>query len=360
MPSPRTSRQDRLWVRDGFRHYRRTYSLAEVRWGLVTLVVLAAVAAWVVWKGANPDPRLFATATPGKSPALIAVKRDPLPEGIAGEGWVEGSVSRFDADSLYEKINGRADYYLARGFSELIFASLFMSDDPTVTVDIECYDLSSNEQALGAYAGERQPGIKTVVTSDGLGHLARNALYVVRGRYYIRAIGSEESQRVTAALRRIESLLEDGIEGEPLPWAYELFSGRLGLDPAGVTYTPRNAFSFGFAENVYSAPVAEGDAQLFAVHQEAEGEAEVLAKQFREGFASYGSPTPSEGMVWIEDRYLGTLSTAVARGAWVLGVKGAADAESGRRELDRLQTAVAGFKPPIRAASAEEEGVEEY
>ena len=49
MPTPRSD--DRLFARDGFKHFRRTYSLAEVRWGLGVGVVLLVITGWVWWKG---------------------------------------------------------------------------------------------------------------------------------------------------------------------------------------------------------------------------------------------------------------------------------------------------------------------
>src|SRR5712672_2844860 len=39
--------------------YRPFYSLLEFRIGIVCLVMLGAVCAWVVWRGAHPEPGLF-------------------------------------------------------------------------------------------------------------------------------------------------------------------------------------------------------------------------------------------------------------------------------------------------------------
>ena len=60
---------DRLFVREGFRHYRRRYSLTEVRWGWAVLASLLAIAGWVAWKGAHPDPALFSDGASLLNPA---------------------------------------------------------------------------------------------------------------------------------------------------------------------------------------------------------------------------------------------------------------------------------------------------
>ena len=73
--------EDRLFVRDGWRHYRRTYSRTEVRWGLAILACLGAIAAWVAWKGRHPDPALFADGT-----ALLKAAAPPAAQAPAAEG----------------------------------------------------------------------------------------------------------------------------------------------------------------------------------------------------------------------------------------------------------------------------------
>src|SRR5262245_11086974 len=121
MPDKGTD-EDRLFVRDGWRHYRRTYSLSEVRWGLGVLVCLGALAGWIAWKGKHPDPALFSdgtallkTAAPGAAPAA---DRGPLP-ALAGTGWREERIAQFDPENLYVKIDGRADWFKSFGFKRL-------------------------------------------------------------------------------------------------------------------------------------------------------------------------------------------------------------------------------------------------
>lgn len=178
-------KQDQLFVRDGRRSYRRRYSLAEVRWGLGILAALGLVAAWVAWKGAHPDPALFEAAPELPRTGALAADRGPLPARLAAAGWHEGPLSRFDARNLYVKIDGREDYYKSFGFEQLYFVSLILDEDPTAVVDVEFFDLGQAPNALGAYAGERPPEIKPAVGDRGMSHLARNALFMTRGRYYI-------------------------------------------------------------------------------------------------------------------------------------------------------------------------------
>jgi hypothetical protein len=339
----RADKYDRVFVKDGRRHYRRAYSVKEVRVGAIVLAFLAALVVWVVWRGANPDPELFASQADllvGAAPAE-AVERDPLPEGLAAEGWTEASVSRFDPTNLYVKINGREDYYKTFGFQELIFLSLFHESDATRAVDIEFFDLGEAANALGAYAGERAPEAVPEITDGGMTHFDRNALFLTRGRYYIRAIGSEESPTVRAQLERLRAKFEEALAGEALPWAYALFAGELGMDPGRVAYEAENAFGFGFASNVYSAVLDDDETEVFVVAGADEASAAALAERFTAGFLQLGERvSPEEEIHWIKDRYLGAISAATTRGSWTIGVRGAPDVATAQQALETVAAAV--------------------
>ena len=117
-------KNDRIFNRDAWRHYRRTYSRTEFRVGLELLALLVLIALWVAWKGANPQPGLYELPGGLYEQAEEGPGRGPLPEAMAPLGWCEGLVSEYDAGNLYEKINGRADYYLSFGFERLWVISI--------------------------------------------------------------------------------------------------------------------------------------------------------------------------------------------------------------------------------------------
>ena len=373
---------DRIFNRDGLRHYRRTYSLTEVRIGLAILALLGAIAAWVAWKGKHQDPELFSldpalldkgdTAQPASSGAAPSsarrasgqnatarpnpsTERGPVPAGLAGPGWSEQTFSSFDPDTLYEKINGREGYYKSFGFQMLYFIALSKDDDETMTVDIEMYDLGSQANALGAYAGERQPDVESVLSDAGLGHTARNAMFLVRGRFYIRAVGADENDVIKAQLAHLQSVLDAGIEAEALPWGYAIFAGQMGLDPGKVGFVPENAYSFGFAKNVFNVQIDDEGAELFMVATESEDAARALARQFAEGFASYGEAKASDAEVqWIADRYLGNISGVKAVRTLVIGAYSVAELDNARAQLARLEQTASSLSDEVlqRAASA--------
>lgn len=353
-----TKKADRIFVQNGRRLYRRTFSVTETRLGLLVLVALAAILGWVAWKGAHPDPNLFALETDLSQPAAtVVVGRGPVPTGLAGDGWSEGSLSQFDYENLYVKINGREGYYKSFGFERLYFLSIIAIDDEQRAVDIELYDLGNAANAVGAYSGERPPDVAPETSESGLAHMERNALFLTRGRYYIRAIGSEESPEVRAQLEHLRDRFETELPAEPLPWGYALFAGRMGIEPGRVSFLPENAFSFGFTRNVYSATL-DDDAELFVMLAGSGSDATELVKRFQDGFLQYGT---REGGL-IKDRYLGTWATVTASGPWVVGIHRAPDREAALRAVETLSGVVTDMPLPAETSEppAEQNVEEEY
>jgi hypothetical protein len=398
-----TDEEDRLLVRDGWKHYRRTYSLTEVRWGLACAGFLVLLVGWVVWKGRHPDPELYAdgtallepagttkvevaphapvappvtgapvagSAAPVGEPVAAAVGRGPLPRGLAGSGWNEDKIVQFDEENLYIKIDGRADYFRAFHFKRMHSVLLTSAADSAVTIDVEMYDVSNAANALGAYSGERPPNAKVEVTEAGLHHFDRNALYMARGPYYIRVIGSDETPQIAEKLKQLGDKMLAEVGGEPLPWAYGLFIGQMNLGADKITYSAKNAFSLGFADDVWAVrPLGkETDLELFVSSRASAAAAKKLAGQLRAAFQELGAPAGKAGAVpLVKDQFLGLFSAATNLDRFTYGVRGAADPKVAAAELDRVRSSLAGAPPdlirravpaPTSPAPADEKGEE--
>jgi hypothetical protein len=365
---------DRLFVRDGWRHYRRRYSVTEVRWGLACFAVLVGITGWVVWRGRHPDPNLLGdaaavleakpglalptpTATPpapasGVPPAPVAGDRGPLPRTLAGTGWKEDKLAQFDEENLYVKINGRADYFRAFNFRRLFSVLLTSDKDSGTTVDVEIYDLGSGPNALGAYSGERPPDAKVEVSDAGLHHFDRNALYLARGPYYVRVIGSDETPVVTEKLRQLADVLIRDVPGEPLPWAYGLLIGQMNIGADKITYSAKNAFSLGFADDVWAARPQgkQTDLELFVSVRPNPAAARAFAEKLRKSFLELGTRAGKvSGVELVKDQFLGLFSAVTTQNQFVMGVRGAAGKDDAAAEIARLRKAISGAPAELLA-----------
>jgi uncharacterized protein DUF6599 len=355
-----------------FRHYRKTYSLMEVRVGLCVLALLASIAAWISWRGSHPAAWVFGGVTPldvgtggtgtaapsrvdlqAKGPGGAALARGPMPAHLAPQGWHEGPVARFNADNLYEKIDGRADYFLSRGFRSLACVTL-EREGAGATVDLELYELSSAENALAALAGEKPPEVASSEASGTTWFAARNALCMARGSYYARILGSDESADVLAELAFVRRRLDASLRAGERASAGMLLQQALGVPADKVTYEGENAFSFGFARDVHVAALPDGETEAFLVQAPDDTSARALAARFVDGFAGYGEKVDRAGTTWIKDRYLGSFARATSQGRFVVGVRSAPNIEAGEDAIARLTRALASGapSPPPRSRGA--------
>ncbi|MBW2732144.1 MAG: hypothetical protein JRH20_07095 [Deltaproteobacteria bacterium] len=344
--APKRYNPDQLFNPDGFRHYRRAYSHAELRWGLSILLGLIAILSWVLYRGARPDPALFAALTPmARNPPKIptSTANGVFPKDLTPPGWRAGVITSFDTKDVYKKINGRESYYKSFGFQRLDCVRLSQRSS-SATIDLELFDQEQPQNALGAYAGERGEGQVDRVTPGGVARVVRNALYLVRGRYYLRAVGSDESAATLTALKHIEARFVGAKgaakgPGQTLPWGYTLLA-KVGIGAGAVTYERENAFSFEFAKDVYAGRLGKDGPQLFVMAAASPEAAKTLAAQFHKSFSSYGDAVGKQAPGWVKDHFIGAFSTASAIKRFVVGVRAAPKLAPAQKLLVQLEQAL--------------------
>ncbi len=383
-----------MFVRDGLRSFRRTYRLQEVYWGAAIAAGLLGVFLWVRYKGAHPDPSLYdmsaalaggkapaaqqgvgaerapladrgrgaavqepARANPAPAPASEAssgaTERGPLPPDLSAGAFREGKIGAYTPENLYVKIDGRAEYYLGFGLKGM--HSVTLEAGSGASVEIELYDLGAARNALGCYNGERAPGAESTVESGSTFRFDRNAAFLTRGPYYARFVGSDETPEVVAEVKRLVELLRQKLPAEERPWAFDLFVDQLKLPASQVSYARENAFSFGFARDVYkvslSAAASQENMEAFVAVKADAAAASALAKQFQDGFRSLGAAagqTPA-GVALFKDEFLGSFSGATASDRWVFGVNSAPSAERAHQVLQQLEQGLHALPEAVRA-----------
>ena len=119
-----------------------------------------------------------------------------------------------------------------------------------------------------------------------------------------------------------------------------------------LQYAAENAFSFGFAKNVTSGTLDDGETELFVLPAGDASKAKALSAKFEEGFLSYGEKVEAAGTSWVKDRYLSAFSRTVAAATMVVGVRGAQDIAKGAEALARLERAVLALPPEVARKAA--------
>lgn len=346
---------------------RPFYSLREFQMGIVSLLVLGGVATWVIWGGLHPETALFAVqenllankgkdtpiykrpvepwVEPGREPGSASTASrpslDPFPQTVNADGWhATAAPQMFDESNLYVKIDGREGFYKSYGFKKLHFLSLAFTEPAGLSIDIEVFDLGSIQNALGAFVAEiSNPDAEVTMAGQSLSYTTRNGAFLVQGGYYVRLLGSDDNEAIRKKAISLRDAFLTSLKGEPLPWAYQLFMGGLKVSPSHVQYYAENAFSFGFANDVYSATLPGSETEVFLTRRTDADEATAMADKFAGGFGDYGKRVTNgpANTALFNNEYVNSIEGVRAHGNFVIGVRLAKSADEAGKLLDRLK-----------------------
>jgi hypothetical protein len=109
-----------------------------------------------------------------------------LPAQTCAEGWVmDGKVSLYDKDGLFDRINGESELYFPYGFEVLAYARYENKKNRSIAVDADVYAMGSLLDAFGMFANYRRKdaneagiGVEGTVTPS--------QLLFYQDRYFVR------------------------------------------------------------------------------------------------------------------------------------------------------------------------------
>jgi hypothetical protein len=112
----------------------------------------------------------------------------------------------YNADNLYEKIDGKAPLYLEVGFKELSTQRFASISDPNLWMELYIYDMGNIKNAFSVYSVQRRADAEEFPTIQ-FAYKSSNALYFVHGKYYVEIVGSTESEELFAAIKEVAQKL---------------------------------------------------------------------------------------------------------------------------------------------------------
>ena len=283
---------------------RRVYVSATEKWiGGGVLLLLVTVALLILWKGSLYDPSLYtvdeasleSTRTPVENKAGTLREEVSENTGVArdedaalGESYdgyddydATGSVSSttaisqaghqalssmepyagysamgelevYSADTLYEKINGRAPAYIGFNFQELTFRTVTIDGQSGQYLDVFVYQMDTPVNAFGIFSMEREAGAKSVdFVSDG--YRSDMGFFFRQGNTYVQVIASDVSDVVMNAAEQFSKELASNI---PLDDAGVGAAAMLPLEnqvPGSVSYIQEYAYGLEQLNDVFEA-----------------------------------------------------------------------------------------------------------
>ncbi|MDL2221645.1 hypothetical protein LJC35_03720 [Parabacteroides sp. OttesenSCG-928-N08] len=255
---------------------------------------------------------LFLLATTGLIAQTPAELRSWLPEI---PGWtIKEELEVFDADNLFDRINGAAPLFIENNFVEMTSMEYLFGND---YITIQAYRHATPEDAFGMYASERTEGL-THYPIGGEAQGDANSLFLFAGNIYIKMWASTAG-KAEATLHTIGESLAQAIDPHAdYPKLFEAFPDR-GKLLFSEAYITANYIGHQFLNRVALVKyVSEGkEFQLFIVNGDTpDGAKEILSKYYT--FARQ-EPALSEGEHLVKDRYNGDIPIYL-KGQYLVGI----------------------------------------
>ncbi|MFZ5587851.1 MAG: DUF6599 family protein [Thermodesulfobacteriota bacterium] len=302
-------------------------SRAQTLTGAMILALLAVVALGVFYKQARYNPALWgAPSQPGwGGPAVAAGSPGDLaslqPAGLEAMGRPE----RFGPETLSDKINGKAELYLAAGFEAMTARRYRLPSQPQAWFEAFVFEMKDAKAAYSVFSTQRRDrGQKLELAATA--HLSGNSLFVLHGPWYLEIIAAGAQPELVQAMR---AWLEAWLARAPAleaaaPDERGLFPPA-GLQKETIALLAANVFGFDRFSQVYAAGyLIDGlEATAFISRRADAAQAAELASAYRAFLlAAGGREEPADSLpaggrlVNIMDAY----DLVFSRGAYLAGV----------------------------------------
>jgi len=238
-------------------------------------------------------------------------------------------------ETLYEKINGRADLYLEAGFVSLNAQRFTTQTSSDQFVELLVYDMATPENAFSVFSMQRREEARD---DDIIPNAYRtdNALFMAHGQYYLEILGSTASEQWHVVIGEVARLFinDHGAAASANGPGADLLPAD-GLKPASLQLIASNAFGHEFMDRIYTGEYQIDGVVMtaFVSDRHTDAGAVELAAAYRQALLSFGAavvdaPVSNANAVVLQ--FFDTYEIMFAYDRYIAGV----------HEADSLETAV--------------------
>jgi hypothetical protein len=163
-----------------------------------------------------------------------------VPEGfLAIDGWsAQGEAETYDADGLWELINGAADTFLSYGF-ESVTVQNFSSGE--IVASVSAYDMGTPLNAFGIYRTEAPPGEGGLQVGTEAFVAPPYQCLLLKDRYYVKVDAYEGDIDGTTGKALVEAIAKVLPGNNGLPNEFNALPTD-GMIPGSAQYTKQALF----------------------------------------------------------------------------------------------------------------------
>ncbi len=317
-------------------------------WGI--LVLLAGIALGIGWRqGRVSNPALERPVWSDAAPSPRA-PAGPLPWDPVPAVWQPMSPPEtFDAVTLSDKINGKAELYLTAGFTRLTAQRFASGAEANAWLEFFSYDMRDPRAAFAVYSAQRRPeGVR--LDAPGEGYRAGSGLFFVRGARYGEIVASDPALMPAAETWAAEVLAQWPAADTAPDAERALFPPDI-LVPNSLGLIAANAFGFDRFREVATARLRVGvhEVTAFLIAYPAPEAAQADVSAYRAFLLANGGQalTPPDDVSRIAAVDLFGYTVAVfTHGALLAGVHEAEDADRAWEVVRRMLAHLDGGEAP--------------
>ena len=311
-------------------------SRLQTRLSLALLALMGIIAAGVLYTQHSFNPAVssrqqLAEGDAARRPAPSGPTMVDLPERLEGLTPPES----FGPQSLSDKIDGKAELYLAAGFERLVSQRFSIRGQDRPWLELFAYDMGGFENAYSVFSLQRREDAAPIDLAEHA-YQTENALFLVHGDHYLEIIASEPTAEMRASMKSLaDAFVRDHPVAREAIAGPELFPAE-GLAAESVARIPSDAFGFEKLDRVFTAGYRLHDAEMtaFFSRRGSAAEAAELAGAYLGFLVTFGgeeqkTDLPIEGAAAVN--ILDSYEIVFAAGPYFAGV----------READRLDQAAA-------------------
>ena len=194
-----------------------------------------------------------------------------LPLNAVPGDWEVGDLSgkhieTFNAENLYEKINGRAESFTQYQVVGMAYSNFHPKTEPeSGEVQLYIFEFSSGLNAFGKYGSEKSPDAQTIAIGTE-GYTAAGSVSFYADKYFVQVVSTSDDPKFAAFSTSIAKLVAARISGEAPATNVAAQPDSKTVDPVALfqllpaqpnrnqpQYVAQDAFGYSFLSDVFLA-----------------------------------------------------------------------------------------------------------
>ena len=304
------------------------------------IAILLAILAILFLRQADTDISRFGiTAANLQSPQKPAPETENSPAIPISAGFDKLSQPEvYDADNLYEKINGKAPLYTEAGFLKLYCQRLVNKGDTNLWMEVFLYDMGNMRNAFSVYSMQKRAEADALLAFGQMGYKTTNGAYFVHGKFYAEIVGSSESQQLVDAMVETSAGIQNTIAAADLKITeLDLFPSE-NLVPGSAQLYLKNAFGFEGLTDIFTAryKIDAQEVTVFFSRQADPQNAEAMAESYHKFLVENGATVKQANNEILKGKvfdFYGVTEIVFAKGLFVVGVHEAENQDAAEKAV---------------------------